>query len=251
MAYLERRLDERMSPDQYFEGAESILSFAQTYHTTWPQSEIKVASYAWGEDYHFTLKNRLEADMKALQETLGSFHYRICVDTSPLLEKTVAVQAGLGWQGKNSLVIHPQHGSTFFLAEVITTIPLEKFEQRENIRDHCGRCQRCIEACPTQALTPYILDAKKCISYWTLEHKGEFNETTPMWDDWVAGCDICQQVCPWNQKLITSEPESPLAHLNPEMMNSADFENWVQDSALSYVPAANWKRNLNHIQRKS
>ncbi len=239
MHYLEKRLLERLDPQKYFEGVKSILCFALYYHPGWAQKTPKISNYAWDSDYHLRLKTKLEQTAEKLKAQIGEFDFRICVDTSPVLEKQLAIQAGLGWQGKNTLILRRGLGSQFFLGEIFTSIPMERFEISLPVSDHCGTCQRCLEACPTRALSPYELDASQCISYWTLEHKGEFTSQTPSWKDWIAGCDICQEVCPWNQKLIAiggpPEPENPQSARTPA-------------SALSYVSESSWNRNLRHIE---
>ena len=252
MSYLERRKKERLDPKAYFKDAQSILCFGLYYFPGWAEGEVKISNYAWGKDYHLVLKEKLEETAKKLQEKLGPFKYRVCIDTAPVLEKTLATKAGLGWQGKNTLLIHPKHGSYLFLGEIITSLPLSGFVPSELVSDHCGTCTRCIEACPTDALQPYVLEAEKCISYWTLEHKGPFNQKTPSFDGWIAGCDICQEVCPWNQKLIPLS-NTPSASYEFKDLRQVDIrsENWalrIKDKALNYVPEKNWKRNLEHIE---
>jgi epoxyqueuosine reductase len=245
MNYLTRRSSERLDPRVYFPPVRSILTFGLFYFRGWASGSAKVSNYAWPEDYHDTLAQKLERTAHQLQTKVGEFQYRVCVDTAPVLEKSLATQSGIGWQGKNTLVLNPNYGSLFFLGELFTTLPLHLFQATLPMSDHCGRCQRCIDACPTEALTPYVLDASKCISYWTLEHKGAFTSETPPLHNWVAGCDICQEVCPWNQKLIplSAEP-SPLQALTAEDIRSEHFSEKIKNSAASYVPRDNWLRNL-------
>jgi len=250
LSYIERRKKERLDPKLYFKGLKSILCFGLYYFPGWAKNSIKISNYAWSGDYHRRLTDKIEESMALLQRELGVFDYRIAVDTSPVLEKTLAVQAGLGWQGKNSLVLNREHGSLFFLGEAYTNLPLERFQAPRLSQNHCGSCTRCLEACPTQALTPFQLDAKKCISYWNLEHKGSFDQTTPAWSEWIAGCDICQEVCPWNQKLIPLEAASEPAFSAEEILEQ-DFKSWAQQSALQYVKAESWPRNLEWISKKS
>ncbi len=250
MNYLERRKIERLDPRKYFADVKSVLVFAISYFQGWAEGPVKVSNYAWGEDYHTLLRGKLEATVLELKKLLGDFSWRACVDTAPVLEKVLAVKAGLGWQGKNTLVINSKIGSTFFIGELFTSLPLHVFSLPTLVSDHCGTCQRCIEACPTDALTPYVLDASKCISYWTLEHKGEFNSATPHYENWVAGCDICQEVCPWNQKLLPLNlAKNEFQNLTEADLKSPEWNERVKHSALSYVAAENWNRNLQHIQR--
>jgi epoxyqueuosine reductase len=250
MDYLVRRLPERLEPQIYFKAAQSALVFADYYFRGWAKGSAKVSNYAWGNDYHLVLKEKLTAVVRSLKETLGEFEYRICVDTAPVLEKALAVQSGIGWQGKNSLVLNSEVGSQFFIGVILTSLAPELFAPSRPIKDRCGTCTRCIEACPTAALQPYVLNASKCISYWTLEHKGPFDSSTPDFSNWVAGCDICQEVCPWNQKLIPISSEaSDFQSLSPKDIESSNWPDRVKKSALSYIPEENWKRNLEKLAR--
>ena len=252
MKYLERRFQERVRPKDYFPQAQSILCFGLFYFPGWASGDVKVSNYAWGEDYHERLSRLLEETAQALQKELGTFDYKICVDTAPVLEKNLAAQAGLGWQGKNTLLLNKNFGSFVFLGEIFCSLPLETFTTALPVTDHCGTCRRCIEACPTQALEPYVLHAEKCISYLTLEHKGPFSETTPAFSHWVAGCDICQEVCPWNQRLIPlNDMHKDLQYLTAEDVSSDDWSRRIQTKAVSYVPFENWNRNLSHVSKKN
>jgi epoxyqueuosine reductase len=250
MHYLEKRLEERLDPRKYFSSAQSILCFGLYYFPGWAKGEVKISNYSWGEDYHRVLKEKLEETARALQKEFPQMEYRVCVDTSPIAEKYWALQAGLGWQGKNTLVLNTKIGSTFFLGEILCSLPPERFQKTPRMADHCGTCQRCLLACPTDALEPYVLDASRCISYWTLEHKGDFTEATPEFKSWVAGCDICQEVCPWNQKLIPLETDLRLQELSPEALNRADWLERIEGRAISYVKEANWERNLRWVSRE-
>jgi epoxyqueuosine reductase len=254
MAYLERRKNERKNPVAYFSKAQSIFCFGLYYFQGFAKGDVKISNYAWGQDYHIRLRNLLERTASELKNIFGDFEYRSSVDTAPLLEKPLAAKAGLGWQGKNTLLLNSNFGSYLFLGELITSLPLHYFQTNLPVGDHCGTCTRCIDACPTQALSPYELDAEKCISYWTLEHKGPFNEKTPAFKNWVAGCDICQEVCPWNQKLIplnTSSEERALQNISRDTARaeilSPEWNDRIKDRAISYVPTENWKRNLDFI----
>lgn len=250
MSYLERRKIERLSPKDYFPQIQSILVFADYYHGGWAKGPIKISNYAFGRDYHIVLKEKLENTMLKLQQQLGPFQYRIAVDTAPLLEKSIAAESGIGWQGKNTLILNPQFGSQFFLAEALTDIPLSKFQAKLAMTDHCGTCTRCIDACPTQALEPYVLKVDQCIAYWTLEHRGDFNDETPEYSEWIAGCDICQEVCPWNQRLIPLDVDNRgLDNLAVADIQDSSWTSRIAESALSYVPIQNWPRNLTHIAK--
>lgn len=250
MHYLERRKEERLSPTRYSNSVQSILCFGLNYFKGWAEGEVKVSNYSWGNDYHKELRDKLEETASALQKILGPFFYRVCVDTSPVLEKPFAVQAGMGWQGKNTLLIHRKYGSQIFLGEILTSLPMSTFVPQIQEKDRCGRCTRCIDACPTQALSPYYLHAKKCIAYWNLEHRGEFGEDTPSFHQWIAGCDICQEVCPWNQKLIPLEASLDDLSFKKLSTQEIESEHWlkrIENKALHYVPEEKWKLNLRHL----
>lgn len=255
LPYIDRRLEERLSPQKYLKDCKSILCFGLFYFPGWAQGDLKISNYSWGKDYHEVLKQKLIETEVFLKNQLGNFQSRICVDTAPVLEKLWAIKAGLGWQGKNTLVLNPHLGSTFFLGEILTDLPVEAFEPRPAINDHCGKCQACITACPTDALKPYQLQVDRCISFWTLDHKQDFDERTPDWKQWVAGCDICQEVCPWNSKLIPLESEQ-WPNLNHEFKNlshqdiqlEAEWNAKIQNMAISYVKPKQWVRNLQKVK---
>lgn len=249
MNYLERRKVERLDPKKYFQDVQSIIVFIDYYFRGWAQGSIKASTYSYEEDYHLRLTRKLEETAQHLQTIYAPFTWKASVDTAPLLEKYFAVQAGLGWQGKNTLVLNHKLGSQFFIGSLLTSIPIDKFKKANLTPSYCGTCTRCLDACPTNALDPYVLKADKCISYWTLEHKGSFSEKTPAYKEWIAGCDICQEVCPWNQKLVPlHSSEHPLKKLNEESIKSKNWNHIIKDTALNYVPEENWVRNLEHIQ---
>jgi len=251
MAYLERRMEERFNPKLYFSKARSILCFGLFYFPGWAKGSVKVSNYSWGDDYHLTLKSKLEDTVDRLRAFFPDIQTRVCVDTSPVLEKFWAQQAGLGWQGKNTLLLNRKWGSTFFLGEILTSLDPDQFQRASLADNHCGTCTRCIDACPTDALSPYVLDAKRCISYWTLEHKGSFTEETPQYREWVAGCDVCQEVCPWNQKLLPVETEDldlSFQDLKEADLASPDWERALEGKAVDYVKKENWPRNLEWVK---
>lgn len=203
MTYLARRLDARLDPSQVFPGARSALCVALQYFPLdghdepagdlWP----RVARYARGVDYHELIEDRLKAlEARVLAAFPGTVSRRY-VDTGPVLERELAARAGLGAVGKNTLLLHPEAGSWFLLGELFLSLDLAPDVP---LADLCGTCTRCLEACPTGALPePYRLDSNRCISYWTIEHRGDFPEGVPeMVGEWVFGCDVCQEVCPWN-----------------------------------------------------
>jgi epoxyqueuosine reductase len=203
MEYLAKRIDERVDPSTYLPGAKSVICVAMNYHTPLqeptPSQTGKVARYALGEDYHEIIKPRLHRLADAIRKIAPNAQTKCAVDTAPVMEKELAARAGVGWIGKNTCVINSEIGSWLFLGEIITTLDLP---HDEPAIDRCGSCRRCIDACPTGAITePYQLDARKCISYLTIEHRGEIDPSLkPQMENWLFGCDICQDVCPWNSK---------------------------------------------------
>ncbi len=211
MEYLHRNNHIRRDPAQLIEGAQSVIVVALNYHQTPPsppndQPHGRVAMYAWGDDYHNVVKTKLHALSDALHQQIDDpFDTRCCVDTVPILERELAARAGIGWIGKNTLVLHQKLGSYFFLGEIVTTLDLA-FDQPAT--DHCGSCTRCLDACPTNAFpAPYQMDASKCISYLTIEHRADHIDE-PLarnMGNWIFGCDICQQVCPFNQRAPHTE----------------------------------------------
>lgn len=221
MNYLKgERGEMRHDPKSLLPEARSIICLGLVYNTAEPYSvEIEAAGsgwvsrYAWGEDYHTVLRRKLQALTQAIEAQTGPFAYKICVDTAPLLERAYAHQAGLGWIAKNTCLINQQLGSWIFLGELITSLDLEPDGPAP---DRCGTCTRCIEACPTDALVPahepegpeYALDSRRCISYWTIELRGAIpEENRSEVGQHLFGCDICQDVCPWNRRAAVTEAE--------------------------------------------
>ena len=209
MQWIENRKEERANIFNYFPDAVSLISVGMNYFSGNTQddlkSKFKFSNYAWGEDYHSLIKDRLQILLKWIKNTSEEIEGVACVDTSPIMEKSWAQKAGLGWQGKHTNLISRDYGSWIFLGEIILNIPLDY--DNPFIEDLCGSCTACIDACPTNAITSYQLDSNKCISYRTIEHRGEFNENENNLDDWIYGCDICQEVCPWNEKFSKISPE--------------------------------------------
>jgi epoxyqueuosine reductase len=200
MAYLERRLEERLDPGRVLPGVASIVCVALNYYQggAGDPSWQPVARYAWGRDYHDVVAPRLERIAAHLHEA-GGARSRGYVDTGPVLERDLAARAGLGWIGKNTMLLHPALGSWFFIGVLLTTAELV---HDEPLADRCGSCRACLEACPTHAFAaPYVLDARRCISYLTIEHRGAMDpELEGGLGRWQFGCDLCQSVCPWNRK---------------------------------------------------
>ncbi len=200
MGYMANHFDKRLDPRLLVPGAKSVVSLLYNYHNPEvPQDPEapKIASYAYGRDYHKVVKKKLLLLMEQLEQKVGKVEGRAFVDSAPVMERQWAAQAGLGWTGKNTLLINKQQGSWFFLAELIIDLELEADAP---IKDYCGTCTACIDACPTDAITPYSVAAEKCISYLTIELKDEIpEEFKGKMASWAFGCDICQQVCPWNR----------------------------------------------------
>ena len=201
MKYMENHFDNRLNPGLLVDGAKSVISFSYNY---FPEEKIegvdnfKISKYAYGEDYHEVIKEKLLLLVSELQEEIGDFGFRVFVDSAPVLEKAWARKSGIGWVGKNANLITKKRGSFYFLAEVICDLDLEYDVETT---DHCGTCRKCIEACPTQAIiSDKIVDGSKCISYATIELKNEIPDYFDgKMDDWIFGCDACQDVCPWNR----------------------------------------------------
>jgi len=210
MSYMENHYDMRLDPRVLVPGAKSVVSFLFNYYPSEFQrtDTFKISKYAYGEDYHHIIKSKLNELVIDLQAKLGSFEGRIFVDSAPVMDKAWAKKAGLGWIGKHSNLIHPKKGSFFFIAELICDLALE---EDGPIKDYCGTCTRCIDACPTDAIVqPYLVDGSKCISHLTIELKDAIipSEFKGKMDDWIFGCDVCQDVCPWNR--FSSPHSEPL-----------------------------------------
>jgi epoxyqueuosine reductase len=217
---------------------------------------LKLAKYAYGEDYHFVIKDRLKSFMSILEEKIGNVEGRVFVDSAPVMERQWAEKSGLGWVGKNTLLINKNQGSFFFLAELILDLTLEPDGA---IKDYCGTCTRCIDACPTDAITPYKLDASKCISYLTIELKGNIPaEFEGKMKNWVFGCDICQDVCPWNR--FSSKHNNPsfspnnglleLFNNNWEDLTEEVFSEVFKKSAVKRTKLKGLKRNIEFVLKK-
>ncbi|HSE03931.1 MAG TPA: tRNA epoxyqueuosine(34) reductase QueG [Methylomirabilota bacterium] len=207
MAYLGRRLEERLDPARVLPGARAVVCVALNYFQGEPEdaSWRPVARYAWGRDYHDVIAPRLDRLAAHLAEA-GGARSRGYVDTGPVLERDLAARAGLGWIGKNTMLIHPRLGSWFFIGVLLTTAELAPDEP---LGDRCGTCRACLDACPTGAFAaPYVLDARRCVSYLTIEHRGGIDPALHAgMAGWQFGCDVCQDVCPWNRKApVTREP---------------------------------------------
>tara|TARA_B100001093_G_scaffold398647_1_gene386014 strand:- start:1910 stop:2842 length:933 start_codon:yes stop_codon:yes gene_type:complete len=226
MSYMERNFDKRMDTRKLVDGSKSVISLLFNY---FPSKDInstdsfKISKYAYGKDYHFIIKDKLKTLLSNMRNEIGEIDGRVFIDSAPILEKAWAKKSGLGWIGKNTNLISKKTGSFFFIAEIIVDLELEYDNE---VTDHCGSCSACLDACPTDALyEPYKIDASKCISYFTIELKEQFPKNLKKdFKDWIFGCDICQDVCPWNK---FSKPNSePL--LNPiKEINQYSKKDWL------------------------
>ena len=226
MSYMERNFDKRMDTTKLVAGSKSVISLLFNY---FPSKEInndsfKISKYAYGKDYHFIIKDKLKSLLSSMRNEIGEIDGRVFVDSAPIMEKAWAKKSGLGWIGKNTNLISKKTGSFFFIAEIIVDLELEYDVE---VTDHCGSCTACLDACPTDALyEPYKIDASKCISYFTIELKDQFpNDLKKDFNDWIFGCDICQDVCPWNKFSIPNK--EPL--LNPKNeINQYSKKDWLE-----------------------
>ncbi len=219
MHYMANHFDKRLDPTLLVPGAKSVISLLLNYYTPQKQTDPeapKISMYAYGEDYHSVIKDKLSELLFRLQEQFGQFAARVFTDSAPVLEKAWAAKSGLGWVGKHTNLIHKKAGSYFFLAEIICDLELQPDGPAT---DHCGTCTRCIDACPTDAITePYKVDGSKCISYFTIELRDEIPmDVKGKFENWMFGCDICQEVCPWNRFSVP--------HNNPRFQASAELLN--------------------------
>ena len=263
MEWIVKRKNERSDIHTYFPAAKSVISVGLNYQIGKGQNDIssdyKLSNYAWGEDYHDVIKKRLFQLLGWMKETHPDLKGIACVDTSPVMDKVWAQRAGLGWLGKHTNLITRDHGSWLFLGELILDIELEYDEPFND--DLCGTCTACVDACPTQALNEYQIDARKCLSYLTIEHRGDLPDTEGNLHGWIYGCDICQDVCPWNEKFskISNIPEFKVRE---EIMNwtNKDWQNLDEDgfrklfkgSAVKRTKYVGLKRNIeNNVSSES
>ncbi len=273
MQYMERHFDERLDPRRLLQGCRSVIVLLHNYFPTnsepdpslgvsMPTTDTKgeqitchpkIARYAWGEDYHRVLKDKMRILVERMKSEFGNFSCRVFTDSAPILEKSWAALAGAGWIGKNTNLLQKQAGSYFFLSEILCDL---EFETNEPVQDHCGQCTRCIDACPTQALEPYRLDASKCISYLTIElRKNIPQQFENHMDGWAFGCDICQEVCPWNRFAKPhQEPRfQPLLNQWPSAeawlsMNESEFEAKFQHSPIARAGLDGLQKNVRFLK---
>lgn len=253
MNYMEKNKDKRLDVKNILPDAKSIISLALNYYTSFEhlkdENIAKVSRYAWGKDYHLVIWEKLEILEDQLKQIEPNFESRSYVDTGPVMDKVWATRSGLGWMGKHSNVINPEIGSWFFIATIITN---QEFHYNEVITDHCGTCNKCLEACPTSAIVePYVVDANKCISYLTIENKGEIaEEYKDKFDNWIFGCDVCQDVCPWNLKFSENTSVHEFYPVNKEFnieeilqMDLETFKKKFETSPIKRAKLSGIKRN--------
>ena len=253
LSYMENHFDKRCNPNKLVEGSKSVISLLYNYHTDKKQRDPqapKISKYAFAEDYHFVVKDKLKQLIENISNYIGTVDGRYFVDSAPLLERALAKNSGLGWIGKHGLLINKYQGSEFFIAELIIDLQLE---YDSPIKDYCGTCTACIDSCPTDAILPdKVLDARKCISYLTIELKDEIlpAEFKGKMDNWMFGCDICQDVCPWNRfSKQHSEPrfEPSLSLLE---MTKKDWDGLTQEKFSSLFKKSAIKRTkFNGLKR--
>ncbi|MFN8428607.1 MAG: tRNA epoxyqueuosine(34) reductase QueG [Spirosomataceae bacterium] len=254
MAYMANYFDKRLDPTKLVDGAKSVISVILNYFPENElETELKISKYAYGEDYHFVLKRKLADLLSFMQENFGEINARIFVDSAPVMDKVWAKKSGLGWVGKHSNLINKEMGSFFFLGEIICDLEMETDGP---IKDYCGTCTACIDACPTDAIAePYVVDGSKCISYLTIELKENIpNEFKGKMENWIFGCDICQDVCPWNR--FSKKHTNPEFVPSDQLRNIAKWEEITQElfneifkiSAIKRTKFEGLKRNISFIK---
>src|SRR5690554_2808785 len=257
MAYMENHFDKRLDPTKLVEGSKSVVSLLLNYYPPRQQTQdsYKISKYAYGRDYHFVIKDKLKALLEFIRREVGEVEGRAFTDSAPVLDKAWAERAGLGWRGKNSNLLSKKVGSFYFIAELLIDLELD---YDTPVTDHCGSCTACIDACPTQAITePYVVDGSKCISYFTIELKEAIPDGFKgKFDDWMFGCDVCQDVCPWNK--FSKPHQEPLFHPKPglltftkkdwEEITEETFGSVFQKSPVKRTKFSGLKRNINFLK---
>ncbi len=259
MSYMENHFDKRLDPTKLVDGARSVISLSLNYYTDQLQLDPaapKISKYALGEDYHSVIKSKLRSLIETIQENIGEVNGRAFVDSAPVLDKAWAKKSGLGWIGKNSNLISKKSGSFFFLAELIIDLDLEY--DLAPAEDHCGTCTRCLDACPTEAIVaPYVVDGSKCISYLTIELKNEIpSEFKGKMENWMFGCDICQDVCPWNKFSVMNteaafKPRQDLLGITTDEwqeITQDTFSKVFKNSAVKRTKFSGLKRNIDFLK---
>ncbi|MBU1701566.1 MAG: tRNA epoxyqueuosine(34) reductase QueG [Candidatus Eisenbacteria bacterium] len=266
MAYLHRTRDLRLCPEKFFPDVKTVLAVILNYYNPEPADvqrgaegrispdtpvgrDARISRYAWGRDYHKTLTRRLQRYLEEIQRRFPDAKGRVAVDTAPVMDKLWAEAAGLGWQGRHTNLITRNYGSWVFIGTLWLNIELPPDPAHSN---YCGSCTKCLDACPTGALiSPNLLDARRCISYWNVEHRGPFGKETPPFDRWLYGCDVCQEVCPWNRfSTPASEsdflPRSSLLKMELKSwagLNDAEYEKLTRGSAMRRAKQEGLRRN--------
>jgi epoxyqueuosine reductase len=257
MSYMENNFDKRLNPTLLVNDAKSVVSLLLNYYPSEfkNQDSYKISKYAYGHDYHFVIKEKLKELLHSIQTNIGEVSGRAFVDSAPVLDKAWAAKSGLGWIGKNSNLLTQKVGSFYFIAELIIDLDLE---YDHATTDHCGSCTACIDACPTEAIvSPYIVDGSKCISYFTIELKENISpEMKGKFDDWAFGCDVCQDVCPWNR--FSKPHKEPLFNANNELLSmpKKDWEEITEEtfkiifknSPLKRTKFEGLKRNIDFLK---
>lgn len=256
MGYLENHFDKRLDPTKLVSGAKSVVSLVYNYYPETiheKEGQPKIAKYAYGQDYHFVVKDKLKAFMSLLQEEVGNIEGRVFVDSAPVHERAWAAKSGIGWIGKNSLLLNREMGSFFFLAELIIDLELDPDGP---MKDYCGTCTACQDACPTDAIPePYVVDGSRCISYLTIELKDELpSEFKGQIENWAFGCDICQDVCPWN-RFAKPHNEAKFQPQGWEEFSNQDWQEMTKEvfqkvfkkSAVKRTKFEGLKRNLRFV----
>ena len=257
MAYMENNFDKRLDPTLLVDDAKSVVSLLLNYYPDELQNQdsYRISKYAYGQDYHYVIKDKLKELLNSIEGNIGSVSGRAFVDSAPVLDKAWAAKSGLGWIGKNSNLLTQKTGSFYFIAELIIDLDLD---YDNSTTDHCGTCTACINACPTEAIVaPYVVDGSKCISYFTIELKENIPfEMKGKFEDWAFGCDICQDVCPWNK--FSKAHNEPLFNPNPELlsMSKKDWKEITEEtfravsknSPLKRTKFQGIKRNIDFLQ---
>ncbi len=257
MSYMEHHFDKRLDPTLLVPGSKSVVSLLLNYYPEETQIDdtYKISKYAYGKDYHFVIKDKLNQLLRFIQDEIGEVHGRAFTDSAPVLDKAWAAKSGLGWIGKHSNLITKSNGSFYFIAELIIDLELD---YDYSVTDHCGNCTACIDACPTNAIVdPYVVDGSKCISYFTIELKNEIpSYMSGSFDDWMFGCDICQDVCPWNR--FSKSHNEPLFNPKPELLSMSKkdwkeiteetFQEVFKKSAVKRTKYSGLLRNIDFLK---
>ena len=258
MSYMENHFDKRLNPTLLVDDAKSVISLLLNYYPSELQNEdsYKISKYAYGQDYHHVIKEKLRELLHFIQTEIGEVSGRAFVDSAPVLDKAWAAKSGLGWIGKNSNLITQKVGSFYFIAELIIDLELD---YDTPTTDHCGSCTACLDACPTEAIVaPYVVDGSKCISYFTIELKDNLpQEMKGKFDDWMFGCDVCQDVCPWNR--FSKSHNEPLFQSNSDILNFSKsdweeitvdtFQKVFKNSAVKRTKYEGLLRNINFLKK--